>query len=200
MTSVITGDIINSRNVSNEIWIASLKDIFKEVDAGQIYRGDSFQIEIENASKVLLTAIKIKSAIKMIKEIDVRMAIGIGSKNFSAKKVTEANGEAFINSGFAFDHLLKKQTLAMKSPWLEIDKQINISFALSLLIMDNWTVNSAEFVQFSLKNPNLTQKEISKNLRISQSSVSERRKRSGFDEIMKLEEYFSEIMHQKTTK
>jgi hypothetical protein len=200
MTSVITGDIINSRNVSNEIWIASLKDIFKEVDAGQIYRGDSFQIEIENASEVLLTAIKIKSAIKMIKEIDVRMAIGIGSKNFSAKKVTEANGEAFINSGFAFDHLLKKQTLAMKSPWLEIDKQINISFALSLLIMDNWTVNSAEFVQFSLKNPNLTQKEISKNLRISQSSVSERRKRSGFDEIMKLEEYFSEIMHQKTTK
>jgi len=197
MTSVITGDIINSRNTSNEIWLKPLKSILKKLNTGQIYRGDSFQIEIKDASASLLTAIYIKSSLKMIKEIDVRMAIGIGSKNFEAATVNEANGEAFINSGFAFDNLLKKQNLALKSPWNDINEEINIGLSLALLVMDNWTQNSAEFVKTSLDKTNFPQKEIAEYLHISQSSASERRKRSGFDEIKKLEKRFRKLIQQQ---
>lgn len=198
MTSVITGDIINSRNVDNQIWLTSLKKIFKEVDAGEIFRGDSFQIEIKNASEAFFTAIKIKSYIKAIKGVDVRMAIGIGEKNFSSDTIVESNGEAFINSGKAFDALLKKQTLAVKSPWKEFDEEINLAIRLSLLTMDNWTQNSAEFVRTLLNNLSSTQIEISKKLNISQSSTSERRKRAGLDEILQLEKRYRKLITKKS--
>ena len=52
MTSVITGDIINSKNVEPKIWLPLLKDAlnFLESDTRlwEIYRGDSFQIELKN--------------------------------------------------------------------------------------------------------------------------------------------------------
>jgi hypothetical protein len=197
MTSVITGDIINSRNTANDLWLRTLKNIFKELNAGEIYRGDSFQIEVEDVTTSLFTAIFIKARLKTIKGIDVRMAIGIGAKNFESDTVTEANGEAFINSGFAFDTLLKKQTLAIKTPWKEINEEINIGLGLGLLIMDKWTQNSAEFVKTFLERESDTQKEIAKFLNISQSSASERRKRAGFNEIIKLEKRFKKIIIQK---
>jgi hypothetical protein len=65
------------------------------------------------------------------------MAIGIGTKNFDAKTVKEANGEAFINAAFAFDHYLKKQTITIKTPRKEIDEEVNISLSLDLLSLDN---------------------------------------------------------------
>ena len=197
MTSVITGDIINSRNTSSEVWLKELKHIFKELNAGEIYRGDSFQIEIKDISKSLYTAIYIKSVLKTIKNIDVRMAIGIGTKNFDANTVKEANGAAFVNSGFAFDNYLKKQTLAIKTPWKKIDEEVNISLGLGLLTIDHWTTNSSEIVKVSLEKKEATQKEIAAFLKISQSSASERRKRAGFDEIMKLEKRFQKLINQK---
>ena len=49
----------------------------------------------------------------------------------------EANGEAFINAIFAFDHYLKKQTITIKTPWKEIGEEVNISLSLDLLSLDN---------------------------------------------------------------
>ncbi len=203
MTSVITGDIINSRDVLAETWLPILKQSFNKIGktskTWEIFRGDSFQIEIEHIADALLFAIELKAAIKKIKDLDIRLAIGIGSKNFEASKITEANGEAFVNSGYAFDHLLKKQNLALKTPWKDINEEFEVSLGLSLLIMDNWTVNSAEFVNMYLENPNSTQKVIAKKLAISESSASERRKRAGFDEIMKLEKRYRTLMNKKLT-
>ncbi len=203
MTSVITGDIINSRDVLAETWLPILKQSFNKIGktskTWEIFRGDSFQIEIEHIANALLFAIELKAAIKKIKDLDIRLAIGIGSKNFEASKITEANGEAFVNSGYAFDHLLKKQNLALKTPWKDINEEFEVSLGLSLLIMDNWTVNSAEFVNIYLENPNSTQKVIAKKLAISESSASERRKRAGFDEIMKLEKRYRALMNKKLT-
>ncbi len=201
MTSIITGDIINSRKALSSEWLSILKEIFETVGNSpktwEIFRGDSFQIEIENVSDAFLFTIVLKTAIKKIKGLDIRLAIGIGEKNFNAKNITEANGEAFVNSGFAFDHLLKKQNLAIKTPWSNVNDEFNVSFSLALLIMDNWTVNSAEYVKMYLKTPKATQKVIAKKLDISESSASERKKRAGFDEIMKLEKRYRQVMEQK---
>lgn len=198
MTSIITGDIINSRKTNTKKWLLPLKEIFKELNTGEVFRGDSFQVEVKNIEDAFLIALKIKSYIKINKEVDVRMAIGIGDKDFSSTTIKESNGEAFINSGKAFD-ALKKQTLAIKSPWKELDEELNLAFSLGVLIMDNWTANSAEFVKISLNNLSATQKEISKILQISQSSVSERRKRSGLDEILKLEKRYRKLIISKLT-
>ncbi|QMU64505.1 MAG: transcriptional regulator [Flavobacteriaceae bacterium] len=199
MTSIVTGDIINSRDVSNTLWLPLLKEVFNRIGSSpktwEIYRGDSFQLEISDASTTLLEVMKIKAAVKTIKDLDVRMAIGIGSKDFDSNRITESSGQAFINSGYGFDNFLKKQTLAIKSTWEALDQEMNISLSLGLLVMDHWTQNSAELVNHTLKmEPNQTQKELAHLLGISQSSASERRKRAGIDELLKLEKRYRKLV------
>jgi hypothetical protein len=204
MTSILTGDIINSRNTDSNSWMPLLKSalnaIGKTSKTWEIYRGDSFQIEIKNVEEALLFALKLKTILKQIKNLDVRIAIGIGTKNNNYKNITEGSGEAFINSGFAFDNLLKKQNLAITSPNEELNAIINTGLALALLVMDNWTINSAAFVLKYINNPNVSQKVIAKELSISESSASERRKRAGLDEVLQFEELYRKLINQKIGK
>lgn len=204
MISILTGDIIKSRKNQNVIWLETLKDVLNTFGGSpkfwQIYRGDSFQLKIENSEKVFYAILKIKSHLKSTINMDVRIGIGIGEKEFKADKITESNGEAFINSGFAFDNYLKKQNLAIKTPWQELDEELNIAFDLALLTIDSWTKNSAEVFKLSLESENITQKEIAEILGITQGSVSERQKRAGFEQIMKLEKRFRKLITQKIAK
>lgn len=201
MTSILTGDVIKSRRNQNILWLETLKEALgffgKSPKNWQIYRGDSFQLEIENCEEALFAALRIKSYLKSTINIDVRIGIGIGKKEFSTSKITESNGEAFINSGVAFDTYFKKQNLAIKTPFQEIDEELNIAFDLALLTIDSWSQNSAEVFKISLELENKTQKEIAEMLEITQGSVSERQKRAGFEQIMKLEKRFRKIINQK---
>jgi hypothetical protein len=204
MTSILTGDIINSRNIPSDRWLPLLKTALNTVGktpkTWEIYRGDSFQIEINTIENALLFAIKLKTILKSIKNLDVRIAIGIGTKNNTSNNITEGSGEVFIHSGNAFDTMLKKQNLAILTNDNQLNNILNTSLSLALLTMDNWTVNSADFVLKYLENPNKTQKIIAKELNISESSASERRKRAGLDEILQLEKLYRELITQKIAK
>ena len=202
MTSILTGDIINSRKKDDNFWLETLKEALSTFGDSpkfwQIYRGDSFQLEIENCENAFYAALKLKSHLKSTVDIDVRIGIGIGEKEFNTPEITASNGEAFINSGYAFDTYLKKQTIAIKTPWQEVDAELNIAFDLALLTMDSWTKNSAEVFKISLESKNSTQNEIAAILGITQGRVSERQKRAGFEPITKLEKRFRKIINQKT--
>ena len=145
MTSIITGDIINSREIKNpEEWLAPLKEIFYNIDSSnkywEIYRGDSFQIEIKDWYQAFEMAVLIKATIKSIKALDVRMAIGVGEKTHKAKRISESNGSAFIYSGEEFDKLKQnKVNLAIKTANNELNEELNLYFKLALIAMDNWT-------------------------------------------------------------
>ncbi len=95
MTSIITGDIINSRKLASKAWIDDLKRFLN--DKGntpsdwEIYRGDEFQMEIKNPEDALLAALQIKAFLKTLK-VNVRMSIGIGDKTHVAEKISESNG------------------------------------------------------------------------------------------------------------
>ena len=197
ITSVITGDIIQSRKTTNPVWLPRLKQTLsregKSPQVWQVFRGDSFQVEIKDPRNAFLTVIRIKATIKSIKNLDVRMAIGIGDKKYISKSVTESDGSAFVNSGEKFETLKKnKQTLAIKSNWPEFDREMNVFFRLAAIPMDNWTSNSAELIQILANKPNLTQKALAKRLGVTQPSISERQNRAHFDEVMELEELFRE--------
>lgn len=101
ITSIVTGDIIKSRSLKNpELWMHTLKSALSTLNADtskwEIYRGDSFQIEIPNISKSFISAIYLKACIKMVNGLDVRLAIGIGKKTYEGNKVSESNGEALF--------------------------------------------------------------------------------------------------------
>ncbi|UOB18225.1 SatD family protein [Abyssalbus ytuae] len=202
MTSVITGDIVNSRTITEpEKWLTVLKNILSELAVNdknwEIYRGDSFQIEIPDIEKAFEAAVYIKAGIKMIKGLDVRMAIGIGNKLYSGNKVSESGGEAFVFSGEKFESLRKKKTnLAIKTPLKKINHELNLYFKLCLIAMNNWTPNSAEIVKLSIKHPSKSQEELGKLINIKQNTVSERQKRAYLEEIKDVDLMYREIISQ----
>jgi hypothetical protein len=193
MTSVITGDIIKSRNVTDQtLWLKTLKSALGELsgDASfyEVYRGDSFQIECRDVLNSFEYAVYIKACIKTIRGLDVRLAIGIGSKNYQGKTVSESNGEAFIFSGETFETLKKeKNNLKLQTKNSELNTELNLYFKLALIAMDNWTVNTAEIVKLSLEHPTMVQSDLAKLIGISQDAVSKRRKRAYLDEILELD-------------
>ncbi|WP_246041005.1 transcriptional regulator [Flavivirga rizhaonensis] len=193
ITSVITGDIIKSRTqVTPETWIKVLKDALSFLSTDktywEIYRGDSFQIEIKDVHSCFIAALYIKACIKSIHGLDVRLAIGIGNKTYEGESVTESNGEAFIYSGETLETLKKeKQNLRIKTNSFEIDEALNLYFKLALISMDSWTVNLAEIVKLSIEKPDALQSELGQLIGINQNAVSTRQKRAHLDEIMELD-------------
>jgi hypothetical protein len=196
LTSVITGDLIKSRALKNSNeWMIPLKKVLSgdgrtTPKDWEIYRGDSFQLEV-NPEAAFSKVIKIKSAIKCIKGLDVRMAIGIGTKDFVGTKITESNGEAFVNSGEKLERLKsEKQNLAIKTPWKDFDEEMNLVIRLALIPMDNWTRGAAELVSIVVDHEDIKQSKLAKKLKISQSSVSEKMKRAYYSEIMEVERFY----------
>ena len=194
MIAIITGDIINSRDVKTQQWMPLLKSVLnkygKEPKNWEIYRGDSFQIEVK-PEYALDIAILIKSTIKQFKLLDVRIAIGIGEKTYQSKKITESNGNAFIYSGECFEKL-KKQTLAIKTKWEDFNKTMNLLFDLASLTMNNWTSTSSLIIKTALEKPNANQEELATLLDKKQSNISTGLKRGGFDEIQKLLNFYKQ--------
>lgn len=194
MIAIITGDIVNSRKLTSKIWIDGLKKLLntfgKNPIEWEIYRGDEFQLEIKNPEEALIIALQIKSYLKTLK-LDARMSVGFGGMTYKAKKISESNGTAFSRSGEVFETLKKqKNNLAINSSEEAFNTEINLMLRLSLTFMDNWLVQSAEFVLTAIENPSLSQEEIGVKLGINQAAVSRRRKRSQFDLMMEMENYF----------
>ena len=193
MTSVLTGDIIKSRKVTDQdVWLKTLKSalemLSRDASYYEVYRGDSFQIECGDILDSFEYALYIKASIKTIKGLDVRLAIGIGDKSYQGKTVSESNGEAFIFSGETFETLKKeKNNLKLQTKNSELNTELNLYFKLALIAMDNWTVNTAEIVKLSLEHPTMVQSDLAKLIGISQDAVSKRRKRAYLDEILELD-------------
>ena len=202
MTSILTGDIIKSRSIKNpELWLSILKEALtrcsEDSSQWEIYRGDSFQLELESPADSLKAAIYIKTCIKTIKGLDVRIAIGIGEKTFKGKSVVESNGEAFLFSGETLESLKKeKVNLKIKTTNDQLNQELNLYFKLASTIMDNWTTNSAEIVKLYMEQPQALQEELGKHIGINQNAVSSRQKRAHLDLIMQLEQFYRQKITQ----
>ncbi len=193
MTTIITGDIIKSRRHSNNEWLADFKKLLNTIGKSpakwEIYRGDEFQIEAA-PEEAILTAILIKSFLKTQK-LDARLAIGVGEKDYVAKKITESNGSAFVRSGELFETLRsEKLTLAINSADADFNVEMNLFLKFAAILMNNWLPQSAEFVKVALENRKMSQEQLGIKLGINQAAVSRRQKRSHFELIMELETFY----------
>ncbi len=200
MVAIITGDIINSRNVDVEKWMPELKKVLNkygsEPESWEIYRGDSFQMET-SPKDALKIAILIKTAIKQFKSLDARIAIGIGEKTYESEKISESNGSAFINSGESFEKL-KKQTLSIQTRWKDFNQTMNLMFDLATLTMDNWTTTSCLVIKTAIESgQGFNQKELAILLHKKQSNISTSLKRAGYYEIQKLIHYYQQKITNK---
>ncbi len=193
---MITGDLIKSRQVEDHgIWQEGLKFLFASMAPGprfwDIYRGDSFQIELANAADSFTLVMRIKAMLRSQKELDTRVAIGIGDKSFAAGSISQSNGSAFIHSGELLESLkAQKQSLAIRSPWREWDDEMNTYLKMALVIMDQWKPKTAELVSVVLQHPQKSQQEIADLLQIQQAGVSQGLKRAHLKELLDWDDIF----------
>ncbi|PJR03983.1 transcriptional regulator [Avrilella dinanensis] len=197
MIAIITGDIINSRTVATREWLPVLESVLskfgdKEKD-WEIFRGDSFQLEVA-PENVIKTAIYLKTTLKTIESLDLRIGVGIGEKNFSTATIKESNGEAFVFSGEAFEEL-KKRTFSIKTRSEKTDQQINLIFDLLMVIMDKWNTNVSKTVRFALDFPDLTQTELAGKMNKKQSQISRELNKAGFEEVLRATEFCQYIIN-----
>lgn len=193
MEAIITGDLINSRQVEPNEWMPALKKVLKkygkEPKNWEIFRGDSFQLNTK-PEDALMAAILIKAEIKQWKNLDVRIGIGLGEITYQAAKITESNGTAFLNSGECFEEL-KKQTLAIKTPNKDLNTTLNLMIELASLTIDRWTETAVKLIKIKIENPNVNQKDLANLLnKTAQGTISEGLKRGGYEEIQKLLNYY----------
>jgi len=198
MIAIITGDIINSEEHKASEWIDILKKEFSKwgetpVD-WEIYRGDEFQLKIA-PKRALWAAFQIKAVIKSIKDLDVRMAIGVGTEDFKGSSVSESNGTAYKRSGRTFETLKdEKLNLAIATGNKKEDQNLNLMIKLALNFMDEWTSVSAEIIAIALSSPKTSQQDIAEQLSIQQSAVSQRQKRARLDLVEELLSYYPQTV------
>lgn len=182
----------------------------------EIYRGDSFQGALskpEMALRAVLllrslsrmnqpTMVKVNTARKKVLDtpfdvIDLRIAVGIGEISVLAPKLMESDGEAFRISGQLFDSMKGPgANLAIETPSMEINRELEASWALVDAIVNKWTRLQAEAIYYCLQD--YSQVEIANRLlNVSPPALSQRLKAAGWSAIEKMIAYFeSNIIHK----
>lgn len=197
--SVITGDVINSGNADPADWLESLRNILNDYGEEpcdwEIYRGDSFQLQLD-PEEGMSACLHLKAVIRQFEGLDVRMAIGLGNVSYQSEKVTQSHGTAFERSGECFD-ALKKKSMAIKSGDHELDVQINLLLEIALLTIDRWSPTESGVIEHMIRFPDKTQKSIAHLLNKSESTISETLTRAGYDEIMKMEGRYRQLIGER---
>jgi predicted DNA-binding protein YlxM (UPF0122 family) len=204
--AVITGDIIKSSKIREEErshLLNELKTSFEKINERfikaaippfEIYRGDSFQIVLQEPQQALLIGFIIRAKLRSIttsekKEVinywDARISIGIGSIAYQGEKIVESDGEAFQLSGRGLDEMKKRNSLGIRTRWPAINEEFEVACALSETIVDRWTVSQAKVI-YSYLLENKTQQELAEEFDITQGAISQRITTAGNIDAIKL--------------
>jgi len=214
--AVLTGDLIKSRQLKNS-GISYIEHLNKSLEyVGKkyryppfIYRGDSFQgitSEPESALKdAIILRLKLISGLNVeekIPRIDARISIGVGEidhfpdERYNVGNVGEMNGEAFEYSGLQLDYIKnEKQNLAVKTPWEEANKELNIYCKMIDRLISRWTKKKCEAVMHRLEGNTLH--EIGEKLNIDGSAVHYRLEHTDYEIVELIIQRYSEIITNK---
>lgn len=155
---VITGDIVNSTLISNE-WksavftiLEQITDDFKSLTNAnfEMFRGDSFQVVVDNVSHALSFGIAIRAALRAktppeLEWWDARISIGIGDVSYKSGSILTSDGEAFRLSGREFD-VLNKRRLSIITPFDNINDELKLTTSFADEFIAKWTPKQAEII------------------------------------------------------
>lgn len=192
--AIITGDIVNSTKLSvedREIMLNNLQRIPEVLSPVQkvsieIFRGDSFQLGISDATSALRCALAIRAWLRChrvypSKVLDARLAIGIGTLDYESNTLSTSDGEAYRLSGRLLDDMSKSR-LEIKTPWHEVNEELKLPTAFADDIVSSWSQSQSKIILRSL----ITSKnhvELSQELGITRQMVDKSLKASKYELI-----------------
>lgn len=183
---VITGDIIQSSRINltnRQLLLDTIQYVAQEVRVlsdvrMEIFRGDSFQMIVNEPSEALKIAVLIRAGLQKEtpdsekKKWDMRVALGLGTVDFDKEhSIVESDGEAFHNSGWEFDELGKSARLAIRTPWEEVNEEFKVSTVFADEIISAWTIPQAKVIYLAILSGK-NQKELAQDLDKTPQAIS----------------------------
>lgn len=210
--AIITGDIVDSTKLNlaeRDVMINALQSIpemlstFDDVSI-EIFRGDSFQLQINKAEMAAKVAIAIRAWLRSQKEfsgkepLDARIAIGIGGADYESESVSTSDGEAFRLSGRLLDKM-QKSRLAVATPWLLVNDELRLSTAFVDDIISSWTQNQSKIMLLRLQTSK-SHLELARILDVSRQMVDKSLKSSKEELIESYIDRFERLIIEHTRK
>lgn len=195
--AVLTGDIVNSTKLSSaeeDRLLGALKEFLRAVKHTQFFRGDSFQVYLEDPAQALRMALAWRAlAIGVTEErdaenaleSDIRISIGIGEVSLPIVDLGSAKGEAFLLSGRWFDAIqVTEQRLIITcgEPVADIGFQVMSAYLDS--IYKGMTAKQANVIVSLLQGG--TQQQLAVTMSKSKSTISQLANTGRWPEIEKL--------------
>ena len=211
--AVLTGDIVSSSKINSDkrsLLFDALRKISEELhnkypqDVSYPianFRGDSWQLIVENPAKSLEICIYIRSFIKFTfkdMNLDSRIAVGIGSIIFlpESNNISSGDGPAFRTSGHLLDSL-KSDRMAIGIAGMEND-ELNLNLSQIYLATDqnicSWNASQCQAIYWKLQN--YTQTQISQKWlpeSITQPAVSKMLASAGWGKVLRIIKYFEKV-------
>lgn len=213
--AVVTGDIVGSSKLTvtqRSRLLLVLKSSFKTTEnilpdgiraPFEIHRGDSFQGVLSKPEAALRVAIVIRASLRhgfQTKQrryaLDARIAVGIGPIGFlPAGRGAEGDGAAFRRSGQTLDEMKGDQRLIIRTPWHEVDSELDIECALLDALVTRWSAEQAQAILGQILG--LTQERAAREFGISQPAVRQRLKSAGGWAIEELCRRYEQLVAEK---
>ena len=189
--AVITADIVNSSSLNEQQLDHLLFDVKTELKArkakSDFYRGDSFHA-LCDADQALLLSLRLRTIAKKgpwgekENDIDIRIALGVGPVEEPVRNMASAKGEAFVISGRELEVISKStKRLSIRCSDKKLDAGMEGLSVLIDWIMQKMSSKQAEAVGELLNG--LTQMEIARKLRKSQSTINKLAQAANWGEL-----------------
>ena len=205
MKGIITGDIVDSSRIKpqNRGELLNCLNIMGEElqcissFTMEMFRGDSFQLLIEDPSAAMRIALLLRAGLihhtpnKEDGIWDARISLGIGNVEFLSENIVTSDGEAFQYSGRQLDGM-GKQRLAVMTPWKDVNEELELSTSFIDDIINGWSSKQARMIYLTLRQDS-PKKDVAKvigtsvqNVRNVLSSAKEHLVRKYLDRYHKL--------------
>jgi hypothetical protein len=200
LAAILTGDIVNSTGLSpaQEKTLFELLKLFAAEYKYEFFRGDSFQIYVDDPKDALKMALVCRSLAIGLTEnderYDVRISIGIGEINLPIGNLGMAKGEAFLLSGRRFDDLGDDRRLSIGCGNELADIGLEVIADYLDNIYGGMTGKQADLITSLLRG--MTQQQVSVTLNKSKSTVSQLAAAGRWPEIEKLLEQYKRIIEK----
>ena len=183
MKGVITGDIVGSSQIKTG-YRKDLLDCLNMMKSQlqcvspfkmELFRGDSFQLLIENPSAAAKIALLLRAGLishtpcKDDGMWDAKISLGIGNVEFLSDSIVTSDGEAFHYSGRQLDQM-GKHRLTIKTPWQDVDDELEVSTSFVDDIVMGWSSKQAGMIYLSFKE-DLPKKEVAERIGTSVQNV-----------------------------
>lgn len=189
--AVITADIVNSTRIRKplEKKISDKLNLLLTSYVYEFYRGDSFQVFLQDPGEALRITLLCRTATIGLAEEkmptpDIRASIGIGEAASVVKKLNTAKGEAFLLSGRNFDAMKPESRLQIHTSNLLANEGLYIVSMYIDAIFKNLTDKQAQVIFELLQGK--TQQAVAKKFKRTKSTINQHVAAGRWNEIEKL--------------